>query len=93
MAHRLQFQDIGTTAETITLTGNGNMIMVKNLEGTAQIAVRVDGIAAAYGSEGNYYLAAVAGDVIAIPLQVKESVVISLDASADCEVAAWLESV
>ena len=92
MASPLQYVSVTTTAANTTLTGTGSCIVVKSLDGAGIVAARVDGTAAdATGAEGNFYLAALAGDVVVIPVSVRGSIVISLDATATTKVALWLD--
>lgn len=55
-----------TTPTTVTLSGSGRRLVVKNLDGGGIISVRVDGTAAGAADE-NYYVAGAAGAEAVIP--------------------------
>lgn len=95
MASPMQYASITTAGASVTVTGKGDILWVKNLDGAGIVSVRVDGTAAdVTAAEGNLFLAKAAGDAIPIPvrsLTLDGSLTVSLDADATTKVALWLE--
>lgn len=96
MASKLVKDTIGTSAVTVTLTGAGEFILVKSLDGGGIVHLSYDGTGAPVDAdtsseEDQWHLAAAAGDWLLIPVPNRDgTVVLSAEATADTVCAFYL---
>ncbi len=94
-----QYVSVPTTGTTTTLTGIGNVVCVKSLDGAGIVAVSLGSVTAdATGAtENNYFVAAAPGDMVVLPCpgaaMLAGTITINLDSTATTKVAAWLDTV
>ena len=85
MASSLHKVTAGTSAADTTVHGTGEYLLVKSVDGAGIVHANVDGTDAdTGGTEGDWVLAAAAGDWCQIPVNADAGhVIVSLEATAD----------